>query len=213
MAWADWKVKQVSVYVDGQQTKEGTELKDLLRKDGRGTSAEYSSSFETFMAGVLKSIGVPFIYEKVSFTLHDGKTGAQYRYTPDFITDLSVGGKPVVIETHGKQYFSEKDMQKFSDFVRQYGSRYYLVIVTDIKPGQLNDRAQAYGIGKMADEIWFSGDYYGRKTRVHGMLVDAERLFIGKKIDELRLKGSSLLRGASDVQGAATRWAREVAAA
>ncbi len=183
----DGRKKDVSVYVDGDSAHEENDIKKMLRQDGTGKNANYASSFETFMRDLLEQSKIPFLYEKVSFMLTDKITKRQFKYTPDFITELETNGKTVIVETHGAKYFDERNLVKFSEFMKRYGARYHLILVTDISPEKLERKMQQCGIsGPIASEIWHTNGLYGKSKEEGGKRVDLEAEYIAKMLDELK---------------------------
>jgi hypothetical protein len=136
--------------------KELNTLFKLLR--GKGHKYEhYESSFEKTVRDALIDESITFLYEPLKFRIpKEDKIGTwEYTYTPDFLLNIRIEGKPVIIEAKGRKYFDENIFTKYPLFLEQYGKRFYFIIITDMPTENILEGVRKYsGDKKIADEIW-----------------------------------------------------------
>jgi hypothetical protein len=188
MAWRDSSVLALG-RSDCQEGSAIAALSPLVRPRIETVQIVYRSGFESFTEDMLRISSVGFSYGKTAFSMDDpSNPGGQRTYVPDFITNLTIGGKTVLLEPHSKNLFSRRHREKFGAFMRDYGNEYYLVIITDMARGDLKG---AHG-SKIANEIWFVGDL-DRWRRGADHLTEEDR-FVLAKIRELVKKSAPQMR-------------------
>ena len=144
------------------------------------------SAMERMTAAALSGMGIKFLYEPLLYAIRndtaDGGQNSEIReskyYSPDFLTNLVIGNRVLLIEPHGSMFFDPATVRKFSRFKEQHKNEYYFMIVTNPKTQNfLQDQLNGTGITpeQLADKfvhIVYSGhngeDYPGRETEIRG---------------------------------------------
>jgi hypothetical protein len=114
------------------------------------------SMYEEAFKECLLDLGVRSYYEP--FHLWVGPYhGRDLTYTPDFLTELSLNGRQVLLEPHplrlSKHYRIHNDISKFEKFKSMYGKRFYFILASDICDETIHHRSRT-PISKFADEYW-----------------------------------------------------------
>ncbi|MGC8680094.1 MAG: hypothetical protein ACP5RI_01630 [Candidatus Micrarchaeia archaeon] len=119
----------------------------------------YKSYFEKVVADVLKNHNISFCYDCLSLPL-DSENGKTYFYTPDFIlNDVSIKGKTILVEPHGKTLFNEGIIKKYLNFMHKYNDYIYLIILTNEDKNTVKNLINyVENKGKIADEIYYIKD-------------------------------------------------------
>ncbi|MEM3875833.1 MAG: hypothetical protein QXP35_02050 [Candidatus Micrarchaeaceae archaeon] len=80
-------------------------------------------------------------------------------FRPDFIiNDLNIDNKTLLLEPHGKQYFSDKKILKYKNFMDFFKDEYYVVLITDASPKILKNKLNKLNLKfyNICDEVIFS---------------------------------------------------------
>jgi hypothetical protein len=83
--------------------------------------SRYKSGWEIKTARILSRMKIPFGYEPIDFPLPGDN------YIPDFILDMSVHGRKIVLEPHYEM--SKKQARKYSLFKQIYGHDFFLILL------------------------------------------------------------------------------------
>ncbi len=134
--------------------KLAVDLRDIhnpLLQDTK-VKSEYEKLFKTR----LLALGVQVDYEP--FSLLVGKNdGRGITYTPDFVTNLEINGKQVIIEPHCMLYHPlgaiKAEVTKLKMFKQAYKNRFYLVIASDMSLEVLKFRVET-DLNRVIDEYW-----------------------------------------------------------
>jgi hypothetical protein len=103
------------------------------------------SLYEKVFKECLLERGVTAWYEPRNWVLGPfvGKT---ITYKPDFITDLTLNGRQVILETHPMAANTKdqlnNDLFKFSRFKAQFGNKFYLIMASDLSEVVINFRSR-----------------------------------------------------------------------
>ena len=142
---------------------------------------QLASPLEEMTARAIMSTGLSFLYEKILFVLRkevngdfnggNGNGNGSKYIKPDFIVNLTIDGRVLLIEPHGYAHLDAATLKKYVDFKSKYGSRYYFVIVTNTSNDVLDETLSNAGYKR--DEIADSficvkycgrnGEYYPEK--------------------------------------------------
>ncbi len=64
-------------------------------------------------------------------------------FRPDFIIkNIQINNKSLIIEPHGKQFFSKKTIKKYKKFMDYFKHNYYFVIISDITMANLTTKLE-----------------------------------------------------------------------
>jgi hypothetical protein len=107
------------------------------------SETKMKSGYEELFKSCFLNLGMKVDYEP--FSLVVGRyINTEITYTPDFVTDLRIRGKLVLIEPHGMKYHSHKQiaaqMIKLKLLRMAYPSMFYLVVASDLEPKTLRFR-------------------------------------------------------------------------
>ncbi|MCL2134214.1 MAG: DUF2400 family protein [Candidatus Bathyarchaeota archaeon] len=83
--------------------------------------SRYKSGWEKETARMLMRMHIPYGYETITFPL----PGEQY--TPDFILDIEINGRKIVLEPHYEMNL--KQSSKYSLFKQTYGHKFMLILL------------------------------------------------------------------------------------
>jgi hypothetical protein len=83
--------------------------------------SRYKSGWEIKTARTLSRMKIPYGYEPISFPLPGDS------YTPDFILDVSVHGRKIVLEPHYDM--TQRQASRYSLFKRTYGQEFLLILL------------------------------------------------------------------------------------
>lgn len=172
------------------------ELEFLFRiLRGKGHEYEhYESSFEKTVRDVFIDEKINFLYEPLKFRIHDldKLKPWEYTYTPDFLLEMKVNGKVVIVEAKGRKYFDDSIFRKYSLFMKQYSDRFYFVIITDMPYDSISKGLGKLGNGsKISNEIWnVNHIHQGDNWKEH---EEEEKKFIKIKLDNLAAKTHMLI--------------------
>lgn len=128
---------------------------DIMEKN----NFSFSSRFEASIAATLDIMGIGFSFKNTQFAINYRDT--PLTYTPDFIIDLTVNEKRVLLEPHGKRYIDGKFIEKMHAFMSSTASSdYYIVLITDKmpkKPDKLKIELKNHKYKKedICDEVWY----------------------------------------------------------
>lgn len=188
-ATADSRAKTPITYAELES------LFNLLRNEGHEYE-HYGSSFEKTVRDVLIEKRIKFLYEPIKFRIPESTKPMtwEYTYTPDFLLKLRVDGKLVLVEAKGCKYFDDNIFIKYPLFMKQYGDRFYFIIITDMPPDKILEGLKKHGgNSKISDEIWnVSHIHHGDDWKEH---EEEEKAFIKGKLEELMVKaGMRMLR-------------------
>ncbi len=114
------------------------------------------SMYEEAFKECLLDLGVRSYYEP--FHLWVGPYhGRELTYTPDFLTDLSLNGRHVLLEPHplrlSKHNRIHNDLSKFERFKLRYGKEFYFVLASDMDYDVIHHRSRM-SLSKFSDEYW-----------------------------------------------------------
>ncbi len=112
------------------------------------------SPYEQAFKECLLELGVKSYYEPFRLWVGSRQT---ITYTPDFVTELSIDGRRVIIEPHpmggGAYYRMHRDLHKFRGFESKYRCAYYLVLASDFSEETLR-RNTGMPLRAFTDEYW-----------------------------------------------------------
>jgi predicted ATPase len=83
--------------------------------------SRYKSGWEKKTARTLSKMKIPYGYEPIRFPLPGDS------YTPDFILDVSVHGRKIVLEPHFDM--TQRQAARYSLFKRTYGQEFLLILL------------------------------------------------------------------------------------
>ena len=120
------------------------------------TETAVKSAYEEIFKECLLDLGVKSYYEP--FSLWVGPChGGDLTYTPDFLTELSLNGRQVLLEPHplrlSKHHRIHNDIMKFEKFKSKYGGRFYFILASDLCDDTIHERART-PLYKFSDEYW-----------------------------------------------------------
>lgn len=126
--------------------------KDILR-----SNTETKGQYEKAMKELLIELNLLAWYEAIHFEVPktgQTKSNVTDMYPPDFITNLFVGGKQVIIELHGadQQYFA-----RIGRWRQQHGDRFYYILVKSCLDNASEVAVQVGKTGEhgeQVDEYW-----------------------------------------------------------
>ncbi len=137
------------------------------------------SRYEEVFRTCLLEADISSSYEPFRFYLHKYSEGKEITYTPDFVTELTVNGKTVLLEPHPMRSMPRgqivRDLSKFHSFMELAGKQYHLVLASDLPPGMLKQYVHFQG-NRFFSEYWqiphlpFSGDDQELYGAVRGYL-------------------------------------------
>ncbi len=134
-------------------------------------NTKVANSSEQIMKDSLLLSGITAYYEPHTFIA----SNLFNAYLPDFVTSMTIDGKPVIIERHGK--CSEGELKKFNDMRKLYG--FYMVVISS-KPAQMD-------VHRYVDEYWFieNGSVHGKGEKKEQMEIDefVEDIFMRSKLN------------------------------
>ena len=117
---------------------------------------DLKSGFETAFRESLEAFGIRAHYEPFRFSVTCGNWRTQF--TPDFVTDLRINGRRVLLEPHGMRMANslkiDQDLTKFGKFLENYGRWFYLVVASNL-PMEVIPFRIGHQPPKFADEYWF----------------------------------------------------------
>ncbi len=159
---------------------------------GRGHEYEhYESSFERTVSDVLIAEKINFLYEPLKFRIHESDKLRSWErtYTPDFLLNMRIDGKIVLVEAKGRKYFDDHIFTKYSLFMQQYSDRVYFIIITDMPDQSIVKRlCRQEEHSEIANEIWnVSHIHQGYNWEEY---EEKEKEFIRRKLKELMEKPS-----------------------
>lgn len=107
--------------------------------------SRYKSGWEKKTANILSKMNISYGYETITFPL-PGDT-----YTPDFILDLEVQGRRIILEPHYEM--SRKQARKYALFKRTYGHAFMLILLlkNDLIPFYHERKVLADDV---CDDVW-----------------------------------------------------------
>ncbi len=142
---------------------------------------EIKSVYENAFKGCLLEFGIGSSYEPFSFVVghYLDKT---ITYTPDFLTELTVKNRRVILEPHPMRYMDRErmymDLTKFNLFKKNYREAFYLIVASDLDKPVMDSKAGIrVSLSDSLDEYWTisrvnatSGDDYSTKRDISSHL-------------------------------------------
>ncbi|MGC8537969.1 MAG: hypothetical protein ACP5MZ_03235 [Candidatus Micrarchaeia archaeon] len=107
------------------------------------------SNFERRVSDILDALEIRYSRDVIVFSyVLDNRA---ITFTPDFIIeDAKINNKTVLLEPHGKAFFTDKFINKLRLFKESDVSRdYYLILITDSKKGDLKRRLNNFSSGPL----------------------------------------------------------------
>ncbi len=140
--------------------------------------------YEKAFKGLLLELNLTVWYEGITFEIN--KTD---KYPPDFVTNLFVGGKQVIIELH---HANQQYLARMGRFRELYGDRFYYILVKSCPEGIMGTSVEVGkngSHGEQVDEFWImpSVRESGRNGYSDGgeqVWKDKMRRELGRFIDE-----------------------------
>lgn len=122
------------------------------------------SKFERNIAEIFALEGVGYSSNVQRFVVGTDPEGNDIEYTPDFITDIKINGKTLVVEVHSMKFFDKKSfLEKYRAFHEIYGKDYYFVIFTDMPVEGIELLKRERRIqGHIADELVIENTIVGK---------------------------------------------------
>ena len=128
----------------------GTRAEALLRAETL-VKSDYEKAFKE----CLLDMGVKSYYEP--FSPGSGLSTEGIHHTPDFLTDLTINGRQVLLEPHplrlSRHHRIYNDIVKFERFKSKFGQRFYFVLASDLCDETIHYRSRK-PVSKFADEYW-----------------------------------------------------------
>ncbi len=120
------------------------------------TNSRTMGVYEDALKEILLELGIRSYYEPLQFAIGHPRNKDDV-WPPDFVTDLRVGGKRVIIETHNSVDGTYK--ARLQAFLEGHGESYYLIVLQSRKNFELpmeisRDPVDGINGNKYADEIW-----------------------------------------------------------
>ncbi len=93
------------------------------------------TDYEKMFKSLFLELDIRVYYEPFSLLVRKSEH-REITFTPDFVTDLWVGGRNVLIEPHSMRYALQssviKDLKKLRSFREAFGDIFYLVVASDL---------------------------------------------------------------------------------
>ncbi len=122
---------------------------------------ETSSWFQKRTKEALEYCRIPFNKIPFQLPLFDESSGRFFTYRPDFeLPRIRINGRTVLLEPRTFSCFSEKEINKFGLVQKIYGGIYYVIIIPDTYPSQVDRKLEQAGDrhAKLAHEMWYLVD-------------------------------------------------------
>lgn len=173
--------------------KKGEGLQPKISQTGLVTSVykQHTSSYERMVKDALRSVildmGPDPRFTVFHNVLHLTVPGKGF-YTPDFVLNAAISGKPIIIEPHGERWLSTGYVKKLKKVAEEYGL--HIILISHLMRDELSRRLASSGT-KTAKEISmqdmlnaeeclkFLGGYWHIPQDDHG------RIFLERKLHSL----------------------------
>jgi hypothetical protein len=130
----------------GQFVRLGARVSDFPSLRPLSTETQTKSQYEEMIKKLLIERNILSYYELVTFPVSKNRG-----YFPDFITNMFVDGRQVIIEPHGN--CNPKWLDKMKAFKEEYGNIFYVIVISQIEEKELASRLNA-NIKPYMDEYW-----------------------------------------------------------
>lgn len=143
----------------GRPTEINPAVKALNNDSVLAVGTEVKSRFERIFKRAILDLGISSCYEPYRFKVMVPNEQIQsITYTPDFVAELLVCGRQVILEPHSLLFQQRRDMhlsiRKYARFKEQWGSMFYLVLASDMEAGIIESIVQKPA-SAFSDEYWF----------------------------------------------------------
>ncbi len=109
-------------------------------------------------------------------------------YTPDFVLNAAMSGKPILIEPHGERWLSPEYVEKLKKVAEEYGL--HIILISHLMRDELNRRVASSGT-KTTREISMEDMLYAKERLKflggywHILQDDHGRIFLERKLHSL----------------------------
>ncbi len=141
-------------YNEQSTARMAADLKSFSRPLVQETKMQ--SGYEEVFKSVILELGLRVDYEPFSLRLGNF-AGREMIFTPDFVTDLTMDGRQVIIDPHGMHNHERdeiiRELARFRLFGSIYKKRFYFIMASDLGTQALKLRTGAT-LGSVIDEYW-----------------------------------------------------------
>lgn len=174
--------------------RKGDDLQLRISQTGLVTSAyeQHTSSYERMVKDALISVILDMGPDPRFTVFHNVLKlivpGENFTYTPDFVLNATISGKPIIIEPHGERWLSSEYVKKLKKVAEEYDL--HIILISHLMRDELKRRLASSGT-KTAKEISmqdmlnaeeclkFLGGYWHIPQDDHG------RIFLERKLHSL----------------------------